>query len=47
MRTATILPNQDNGKWDQEDSISDNFLNRGGKLAWYSSSYVGVSLIPR
>lgn len=42
MRITVILPHQDSGKWDQEDNISDNLLNRGGKLAWYNPSCVGV-----
>lgn len=33
MRSAVILPNQDNGKWIQDDNRADNLLNKGGKLA--------------
>lgn len=33
MRTAVILPNQEEGKWDQEDNMSDTFLSKGEKLA--------------
>lgn len=47
MQIAAILPNQDKGKWDQEDNTSDNLLNKGEKLAWYSPAYDEVRRIPR